>query len=159
MNFLGDERQEETPVAQARFPAVFSPGESLTTLQWDSGGGVSTFIFSAEIWNPRSPLLFRDRCPGSFVLLAHAVWNLPLFFDLFFSFKKKKSHFWLQYPKKRQQCCQSYLLISEIKKTKYSGKCLILCRLGWMRLLESNNVLKHMEQYLCCVHMWWLLML
>lgn len=53
----------------------------------------------------------------------------------------KKSQFWFQYPKKRQQCCQSYLLISEIikKKTKYSGKCLI-CRLEWMRLLENNTV-------------------
>lgn len=55
-----------------------------------------------------------------------------------------KSQFWFQYPKKRQQCCQSYLLTSEIiiiiKKTKYFGKCLILCRLEWMRLLGNNTV-------------------
>lgn len=72
------------------------------------------------------------------------LWHMlcETFPSFFFSFLKK-SQFWFQYPKKRQQCCQSYLLISEIiikKKTKYSGKCLSLCRLEWMRLLGNNTV-------------------
>lgn len=43
------------------------------------------------------------------------LWHMlcETFPSFFFSFLKK-SQFWFQYPKKRQQCCQSYLLISEI---------------------------------------------
>lgn len=155
-NSLEDERQEETPQHNQSFQQLFllrdlSHSKHDTAVgQW--GRCFHIYLFGWDM-KPKVPSVVQGQMSREKFCSFGTCCVKPSLLFFFFPplLIKKNPIFWFQYPKKRQQCLWSYLLISEIKKTKYSGKCLILCRLEWLRLLENNaglGVLKHMEQYL-----------